>query len=212
MNLVLYISILKQYANHFWLDEILLKLRVDIEENPEPKPGSNQIFSICHWNLNSISAHNYIKVLLSRAYISTHKFDAICISETYLDSDASDDDGNLKVTGYNLIRANHPSNTGRGGVCIYYKHSPAFRLLNMHYLKGCMNSEISFRGKIYNFISLYRSPGQSSYTFEDFTDNLELKITNKSPCLLVVLGGFTVKSLNSYKHDKQLTKVLKLIQ
>ena len=72
--------------------------------------------------LNSISAHNYIKVSLLRAYISTHKFDVICISETYLDSDTSDDDDNLKIAGYNLIRADHPSNTKRGGVCIYYKH------------------------------------------------------------------------------------------
>ena len=75
-----------------------------------------------------------------------------------------------------------------------------------------MNSEISFRGKICNFISLYRSPGQSSDTFEDFADNLELKIANRSPYLLVALVGFNVKSLDSYKHDKQLTKILKLIQ
>ena len=70
-------------------------------------------------NLNSISAHNYIKVSLLRAYISTHKFDVICISEIYLDSDASDDDSNLKIAGYNLIRVDHPSNTKRGGVCNY---------------------------------------------------------------------------------------------
>ena len=30
-----------------WLDEIVLKLRVDIEENPVPKPSSSQSFSIC---------------------------------------------------------------------------------------------------------------------------------------------------------------------
>ena len=90
------------YANHFWLDEIFLKLSGDIEENPGPKPRSNQSFSICHWNLNSISAHNYIKVSLLRAYISTHKFDVICISETYLDSDKSDDDDNPKNAGHNF--------------------------------------------------------------------------------------------------------------
>ena len=101
MNLILYISILVLYANHFWLDEIVLKLSGDIEENPGPKPGSNQSFSICHWNLNSISAHNYMKVSLLRAYISTHKFDVIFISETYFDSDASDDGDNLKIAGYN---------------------------------------------------------------------------------------------------------------
>ena len=40
LNLILYISILVLYANHFWLDEIVLKLSGDIEENPGPKPGS----------------------------------------------------------------------------------------------------------------------------------------------------------------------------
>ena len=194
LNLILYISILVLYANHFWLDEIVLKLSGDIEENPGPKPSSNQSFSICHWNLNSISAHNYIKVSLLRAYISTHKFDVICISETYLDSDTSDDDGNLKIAGYNFIRADHPSNTKRGAVCIYYKHSLPFKLLNIHYLKKCMNFEISFGGKICHFTSLYRSPSQSSDTFD--------KIANKSPYLLVVLGDFNVKSSNWCKHDK----------
>ena len=72
LNLILYISILIIYAKHFWLDEIVLKLSGDIKENPGPKPSSNQSFYICHWNLNSISAHNYIKVPLLRAYISTH--------------------------------------------------------------------------------------------------------------------------------------------
>ena len=86
LNLILYISILVLYANHFCLDEIVLKLGGDIEENPGPKPSSNESFSICRWNLNSISAHNCIKVSLLRAYISTHKFDIICISETYFDS------------------------------------------------------------------------------------------------------------------------------
>ena len=138
----------------FWLDEIVLKLSGDIEGNPWPKRRSNKHFSICHWNLNSISAHNYIKVSLLRVYISAHKFDVISISETYLDSDASDDDENLKIAGYNLIWADHPSNTKRGGVCIYYKHSLAFKLLNIYYLKEYMNFEISFGGKIFNFISL----------------------------------------------------------
>ena len=68
-----------------------------------------------------------------------------------------------------------------------------------------MNFEISFGGKICNFISLYRSPSQLSKTFEDFADNFELnldKIANKSPYLLVFLGDFNVISSNWYKHDK----------
>ena len=143
---------------------------------------------------------------LLRAYISTHKLDVICISETYLDSDISDDDDNLKIAGYNLIRADHSSNTRRGGVCIYYKYSLAFKLLNIHYLKECMNFEISFGGKICNFISLHRLTSQSSDTFEGNADNLKFnldKIANKSPYLLVVLSYFNVKSSNWYNHDKK---------
>ena len=34
LNLILYISILVLCANHFWLEEIVLKLSGDIEENP----------------------------------------------------------------------------------------------------------------------------------------------------------------------------------
>ena len=72
-------------------------------------------------------------------------------------------------------------------------------------MKGCINFEISFGGKIHNFISPYRSSSQSSDNYEDFAENLELnldKIANKSPYVLVVLGDFNVKSSNWSKHDK----------
>ena len=39
--------------------------------------------------------------------------------ETYLDSTTSDN--LLEIDGYNLVRADHPDNIKRGGVCIYYK-------------------------------------------------------------------------------------------
>ena len=122
--------------------------------------------SNCHWNLNRISAHNFIKLSLLRAYLYTHKFDVICISETYVDS----------YVGYTLIRANYPSNTKRGGACLYCRHSLVFRLLNIQYLVECINFEISFAGKICNFISLYCSPSQSHDVFETFADNLELNL------------------------------------
>ena len=44
------------YVIHFWLYNIFMKLCGVVEENPGPKPSSNQIFSICHWNLDNISA------------------------------------------------------------------------------------------------------------------------------------------------------------
>ena len=64
---------------------------------------------------------------------------------------------------------------------------------------------MSFRGKLCNFLSLYRSTSQLPDTLECFADNFELnldKITNKSSYLIVVLGNFYVKSSKLYKHVK----------
>ena len=52
-------------------------------------------------------------MIILRAYLSTHKFDVICISEAYLDSDTSHEDANLEIVGYTLVRADHPFNTKR---------------------------------------------------------------------------------------------------
>ena len=155
---------------------IFMKLCGDVKENRGPTPSSNQTFYFCHWHWNSISAHNYIKLSILRAYLSTHRFDVICLSETYLDSDTSHEDANLEIVGYTLIGADHPSNTKRDGACLYYRHSLAFRLLNIHYLEECINFEISYVGKVCNFISVYRSPSQSHDIFETFADNLELNL------------------------------------
>ena len=202
--MILQISLIFLYVNHFWFFKIIFKLSGDVEENAGPKPSSSQSFSICHWNLNSISAHNYIKLSPLRAYISTHKLDVICIYGTYLKSYTSTVDENLEIVGYTLFEANHPSDTKRGGVCIYYIGSLAFRLLDICYLEKCINFEISFGGKLCNFISLYRSPSQSLDVFEKFAGNFELnlyKITNKNPYLIVILGDFSAKSSNWYKND-----------
>ena len=51
----------------------------DIELNPGPK-----YFSICHWSINSLTAHNYLKVSQLQAFNLVRKFDILCISETHL--------------------------------------------------------------------------------------------------------------------------------
>ena len=103
-----------------WLYILLIILSGDVELNPGPKRKAAQTLSICHWNLNSICAQNFRKLSLLRAYVSVYKFDIICLSETYLDS--SIDDGSLEISGYYLLRSDHPSKKKRGGICIYYKN------------------------------------------------------------------------------------------
>ena len=125
---------------HIWLYLTLTKRSGDIEQNPGPKSNSFQSFSICHWN--SISAHNFFQISLLKTYIPTHKLDVICLSETYLDSNISNDDDNLEISGYDLFRADHSSNTKRGGLCIYYRNSLPSKILNNQYLHECINFEI----------------------------------------------------------------------
>ena len=59
------------------LQSFLVLLSGDVEINLGPKCTSKTSLSVCHWNLNSISAHNYVKLYLLRAYLVFHKFDII---------------------------------------------------------------------------------------------------------------------------------------
>ena len=57
---IFHIYVLVTYIIHMWLYLILKKRSGDIVQNPGPKSNSRQSVSICHWNLNSISTHNFI--------------------------------------------------------------------------------------------------------------------------------------------------------
>ena len=43
---------------------ILLVLPGDTETNPGPDLDYSNIFSVCHWNVNTITAHNFINPLM----------------------------------------------------------------------------------------------------------------------------------------------------
>ena len=50
--------------HHIWLHGLMIKISGNIERNPRPKQKQDQSLSICHWNLNSIPAHNFQKLEL----------------------------------------------------------------------------------------------------------------------------------------------------
>ena len=70
-------NILSSFMSNLWFFKCLLQLSGDIELNPGSKPNSCKSFLICHWNLNSITSHNFIKVSLLTAHNSINKFDII---------------------------------------------------------------------------------------------------------------------------------------
>ena len=108
--LISFLYLLIWYDFATWSRPFLILLSGDIETNPGPKPISEQSFSICRWNLNSISAHSYTKISILTAYILVHSFDIICLCETYLNSETLTDDQNLEIPGCYMLRADHPSN------------------------------------------------------------------------------------------------------
>ena len=116
-----------------------------------PKRTLKATLSICHWNLNSISAHNYAKLSLLRAYVAFHKFDIIYLAVTYLNSSSSPDDETLEISGYNLVRSDYSLNSKREGVCIYYKNYLPLRVISVNYLSECINFEIMIENEICNF-------------------------------------------------------------
>ena len=112
--------------------KLLLILCGDVEVNPGPGHWSS--LSFCHWNLNSISAHDFVKVSLLEAYNAIHKFDIIFLSETSLNSSLQNDDDSQVLNGYKL---EDPSDLKRGGVCIYFKESRPNKMLNITKLHEC---------------------------------------------------------------------------
>ena len=49
------------YVHNFYLYFILLMRSGDINPNPGPRSSTWECLSICHWNLNSLSSHSFIK-------------------------------------------------------------------------------------------------------------------------------------------------------
>ena len=117
----------------------------DTEKNPGPKYSS---LKFCHWNLNGLRAHNSVKKSLLQAYLIQHNYDIACISETFLNSTIQDDDESIKIDGYTMIRSDHPSDSKRGGVCIYYKeHIPLIKCDDLRTLDNCLVTEIRSQNK-----------------------------------------------------------------
>ena len=159
----------------------LLLLQGDIESNPGGSKSKNHLPLFCHWNLNGLPAHNISKMLILKAYNAIYKYDFICLSETYLDSSIPSDHVSLELEGYKLVRADHPNNVKRGGVCIYYKESLPVRVINLPYLQEALLLELNDQNKKIIISSLYRSPSQNSEEFESFLTIFEHLLLTLTP-------------------------------
>ena len=107
-----------------------------------------------------------------------------------------------------MFRPDHPSDNRHKGVCVYHKESLPIRLYNISYLQECVCFNLMISNKLCNIVSLYRSPSQNSYEFENFINNLNLtleSITEKKAFLTILLGDFNAKH-NSWCSDDRPTE------
>ena len=166
-------SLTNKFPNIFlFICIVNLLCRCNIETNLGLKYSSSTFY---HWNLNGLTAHDSIKISLFQAYILQHNYDIICLSEAFLNSSIESNDNSISIDGYNLIISDHPSDSKRGVVCIYYKeHSPLIKQDDICTLGNCSVTEIRSEGETYFLNCIYRSPNQSNDKFENFCVNFNL--------------------------------------
>ena len=190
----------------------LLLCHGDIELNPGTKKFKKNSLFVCHWNLNSLSAHNFSKLTQLKAYTSIYKHDFICLSETYPDS--SFPDSLLEIDGYDLISSDHPNDIKRGGVCIYYKESLPVRAINIPYLKEALLLEMTYNNKMVIVCVIYRSSSQNNCEFDSFLRSVERLLSDikkSKPFLSVITDDFNARSSYWWSEDINTSEGLKLL-
>ena len=108
------------------------------------------------------------------------------------------------IEGYTLIRSDHPSNTKKGGVCIYYKESLSVRIVNIPSLTECLVCEVTIQNKKGYVAVVYRSPSQSTSEFESFLSGLEDLLSNafcSKSKFTVVLGDLNARPPAWWSED-----------
>ena len=172
---ILYFSLLANYLCQVWLYKLHINSSGDIELNPGPKSNSCKNVSVT------------------------------CLSETYLDSWILSHDPSLEVQGYDLIRANNPSNFKRGGVCIYYKKHLPLKLININFLLNeCLTIGLNIKNKLCVLVALYPSPNQSYNELSSFITNVASTlqaITLRKPFFNYGLGDFNAKNKLWFNQD-----------
>ena len=90
----------------------LILLGGNVHKNPGP-------LNFCHWNLGGLPTDNFLKKFLLQAFLCVNDFDIVILGETHLTSNVTNND--IEIDGYSFERCDHPDDTPRGGIGVYYK-------------------------------------------------------------------------------------------
>ena len=183
------------------------------------------LLTFCHWNLNGLTAHDSTKISLLQACITQHNYDIIYLTETFLNSSILSDDNRITIDGYNLIKSDHPSDSKKGGVCIYHKeHIPLILQDDINTLDNCLVTEIrSQNDKCFLVFTVPQVKIRMSLEFfftnfdillNNINDELPLCSIVTGDLMLFVQGGgktisptFKVKSLTHSHYQLDIIKL-----
>ena len=130
------------YIHQWWTFVLILR---DGDVHPHPGPPRN-LLKIKHWNLNSIIAHDGIRVPLIQSFNLIQNYDLIAITETALNESTSNE--TIQLEGYTPIRKDLPSGTSHGGVMFYHKDSlPVIRRPDLETQENSLVCEVSINKK-----------------------------------------------------------------
>ena len=120
----------------------------------------------------------------------------------------------MQISGYSLLKAYHPNNIKRGGVCICFKESlPLIRRDDLTNLKDCVITKINVNNEKCLFTCLYRSLSQNHNGLEHLCTNFDLFLSNFNnlyPTCSIVLGDFNAKCSKWCASDKSNTTGIEL--
>lgn len=77
-----------------------------------------------------------------------------------------------------MVRADQPTYTKRGEVCIYYKKCLPSRILNIVFSNECIKFALRNVEKTVSFVFIYRSRIQSQEAFKNFYENFGRTLDN----------------------------------
>ena len=154
------------------------------------------------------------KGTLIDAFITAHNFGILCLSETVLDSTIPHNDENINISGYSLLRVDHPNNIKRERHSMCFKELlPLIRRSYLNNMKEYLVTEIHFNNKNCFFTCFYRSQSQSHEELESFCSNLDFLLFNRNdqhPACSIVIGDFNAKCSKECITDKENTAGLEV--
>ena len=111
----------------------------------------------------------------------------------------------MQLIGYNMIRADHPSNAKRGVICIFYKETLGVHVVNLSNLSECIICEVSIQNNKGDIGVVDRSPSQGAIEFQNFLSNFEAILSNtttNNALFTIILGDLKPGGLMAKPQPK----------